>query len=338
MVTKQLTLDKLSDGEVVILPGDGTYTMNCNIFNKDAIKKMYLLKEKNMGIPFSVSVASLDVLDSLLELNEQEKQIIHTLIKDFWPGQLTIMMPCKDRIDLVYVKNKTIAVNSPKHPIQRYILNELGAPMITTSANTYGEACYTDLESVKKKYTKLPVHIDETLPIKPSGLEDTIVKVKNNRVGIMRLGIITQKQIVDSLEGLPVEIGKYLIPIPVILNKNAVFAQFICGDSLDHSFHKNNMVKYVKEYLNRSILVDFGKRNYEKKELCLGYVDFSEEGNIEEAIFNFYNIIRQLNAITCNNIIFVDVYRNNEGLYNVLIDKIDRACNTKSIFIPMSYD
>jgi len=333
----QVTLDKITDGEIVILPSDGVYTMNCNALNKETIEKLYLLKEKDMSNPFSVSVLNINTLENLIILNDMEKKIVKRLTDKFWPGQLTIMMPCKDRIDLYYVKNKTVAVCSPNNPIQQFILNELGSPMITTSANIYGEACYTSLPSIKQKYEKMPVHIDNTKS-KLSGLENTIVKIKNNRVGIMRLGTITEKEIIKTLDGLELEIGNYLMPIPIILNKNAVLAQFIHGENIDSSFMQNNMMEYVKQYLSRSVLVDFGKRNYEKKSICAGYVDLSEDGDIKEAIFNFYNVIHQLNSIKCENIIFVDLYRNKNGLYNVLIDKIERGCVKNSIFIPLCYD
>ena len=128
------------------------------------------------------------------------------------------------------------------------------------------------------------------------------------------------------------------MPIPIILNKNAVFAQFITGESIDESFLKNNMLEYVKQYLGQSVLIDFGKKNFEKKNLCAGYVDLSESGDIKEAIFNFYSIIQQLNLVKCRNIIFVDLYRNKNGLHSVLIDKIEKCCDTKNIFIPVSYD
>lgn len=334
---RQVTLDKITDGEVVILPSDGVYTMNCNVFNKETIKKLYLLKEKEMSYPFTVAVSNLSVVENLITLNELEQKIISKLIEAFWPGQLTIMMPCKDRLDLCYVKNKTIAVCSPNNPIQQFILNELGSPMITTSANTYGEPCNTNLLMIKKKYQKMSVHIHNS-KTKSSGLENTIVKIKNNRVGIMRLGMITEKEIIKTLEEFQVDIDKYIMPIPIILNKKAVFAQFITGDNIDKSFLEHNMLSYVKEYLRRSILIDFGKKNYEKKNLCAGYVDLSENGDIKEAIFNFYSIIQQLNSVKCRNIIFVDLYRNKNGLHNVLIDKIERCCATKNIFIPVSYN
>ena len=101
----------------------------------------------------------------------------------------------------------------------------------------------------------MSVHIHNS-KTKSSGLENKIVKIKNNRVGIMRLGMITEKEIIKTLEEFPVDIDKYLMPIPIILNKNAVFAQFITGESIDESFLKNNMLEYVKQYLGQSVLFE----------------------------------------------------------------------------------
>ena len=95
--------------------------------------------------------------------------------------------------------------------------------------------------------------------------------------------------------------------------------------------------KLTEKYLSESVLVDFGKRNLEKRELCAGYVDLSEKDDIKEALFNLYDVLHQLNNLDVKNIIFINLYSNNTGLFITLLDKIERCCDYKKIMIPICY-
>ena len=84
--------------------------------------------------------------------------------------------------------------------------------------------------------------------------------------------------------------------------------------------------------------MDFGKRNIEKKDLSAGYVDLSEKGDINEALFNLYDVLHQLNNIDKPNILFMDLYNNHDDLYKTMTDKLIRCCNNKRIMIPLHYN
>ena len=64
----------------------------------------------------------------------------------------------------------------------------------------------------------------------------------------------------------------------------------------------------------------------------------SEDGDIKEALFNLFNVLHQLNKTDLNNILFVDLYAPNIGLYKTIKDRLDKCCNCKKMFIPLYYD
>ena len=128
---------KINDGEIVILPSNGVYTFNTNIFNSKSIEKIYMLKERDMDTPFGVAVTDFEMAKSLMnvgDMSDNELQIIETLIKEFWPGMLSIVV--KTHLDnKLFTSNSSISLESPCHDAVKTILNEIEKPIITTSAN-----------------------------------------------------------------------------------------------------------------------------------------------------------------------------------------------------------
>ena len=76
----------------------------------------------------------------------------------------------------------------------------------------------------------------------------------------------------------------------------------------------------------------------EKKDISAGYVDLSENGDINEALFNLYDVLHQLNNVNKSNILFMDLYNSQDELYKTMSDKLTRCCNNQRIMIPVHYD
>jgi len=122
------------------------------------------------------------------------------------------------------------------------------------------------------------------------------------------------------------------------LSLNTLFLLLLSLYLLDIRGSSKTINKYSLEYLNKSILVDFGKKNMEKKDISAGYVDLSENGDINEALFNLYDVLHQLNNVNKSNILFMDLYNSQDELYKTMSDKLTRCCNNQRIMIPVHYD
>src|SRR4030067_1516391 len=71
----------ISAGKVVILPTSTIYGLSCSYNNKNALEKIYELKQRPKNLPFIVLISK---IDSLLQLTAQMNRTADTLIKKYW--------------------------------------------------------------------------------------------------------------------------------------------------------------------------------------------------------------------------------------------------------------
>ena len=335
--------NKLEDGEIVILPSNGVYTLNTNIFNMQSIEKIYMLKEKDDHNPLTIAVKDFEMAKTLINfkaMSTKEKHILEILVHKYWPGMLTIVVKTNQQNSL-YTNDNYISLECPCHSSVQNILHILEKPIISTSANISKKASCSHITHVKNYFKDIDnITALEALKHPKYGIEPTIIKIdSDSQLSILRPGIITRSDIQTLLnmnevhvsidykdfDSHGVDISHYCI------NKTCILANFITCDELDKTINK-----WTKKYLSESVLVDFGKKNIEKTPLCGGYVDLSENSDIGEALFNLYDVLHQLNNIEVKNIIFIDLYKNPGDLYKVMTDKLEKICN-KKLLIPLHY-
>jgi len=334
---------KIEDGEIVILPSNGVYTFNTNIFNNQSIEKIYMLKERDIDTPLGVAVKDIEMAKTLMDRNsmtDQEMLIIETLIAEFWPDMLSIIVKTH-LTNPLFTANGYISLQMPCYGAVKDIMNELGKPIVTTSANINKKTSCTHINHVKNYFTEIDgITALEASDTPKYGIENTIIKIDADRLFILRPGIITKCQIEEVLYKKSLhctveymdECEHGVADTHYGIDKKCLLTNFVTSEMLDKSINKFSL-----KYLNKSIIVDFGKRNIEKKDLAAGYVDLSENGDINEGLFNLYDVLHQLNNIDKNNILFMDLYNNQNELYKTMSDKLIHCCNNKRIMVPLYY-
>jgi len=341
--SREKIIDTLSSGGVVIIPSNGVYTINTNLFNEEAIKKLYMMKEINKIEPMSVCVYNWAMARVLTNLNEIEPKIVETLTNKFWPGPLTIIASSnKSYISPYYISNNTISLECPDHEIPRYILEYNETPLLSSSANPENKINSVCGEHINKYFGSIEdITFINSDVVHKYGIKNTIIKIENNTITFIRNGIITLSDIQEEcdLNKLNVVIESEILINPIFENtKTAVLGQFIQGRPIEETIKKEDLEKSIELYFSNSIFIDFGKRNVNMKGLCLGYVDLSEKDNIKEALFNINNVLHQLEEIQCKNVIFFNFYKSKEGLFETLYNIILRYCNHKELLIPLPKD
>lgn len=335
-------IQKLERGEIVILPSNGVYTLNTNIFNSDSIEKIYILKERDMDTPLSVAVKDFDMAKSLMEpsnMTAREYKIIKILIDEFWPGMLSLVVKTHLNNSL-FTSNNYISLESPCYSSVQDILHEFEKPIITTSANINKKTSCTHINHVKNYFSEVKSITALSASTNPKyGIESTIIKIEDNNLTILRPGNITKEDISSILNNKDIEYTlNYIETDPhgvsdnhYGINKTCFLTNFVTSDILNKLHNK-----YTLEYLSKSIIVDFNKRNIEKRDIAAGYVDLSENGDITEALFNLYDVLHQLNHLKQNKILFIDLYSNKKGLYQTLYNRLLHCCNNR-LMIPVYY-
>jgi tRNA threonylcarbamoyl adenosine modification protein (Sua5/YciO/YrdC/YwlC family) len=132
----RLARGALGRGELVVLPTDTVYGVGADAFNAAAVQRLLNAKGRSRQAPPPVLIPGLATLDALAaEVPDQ----VRALVKAFWPGGLTIILPARDSLEWdLGETHGTVALRMPAHKMVLELLSETG-PLAVSSANRTGK-------------------------------------------------------------------------------------------------------------------------------------------------------------------------------------------------------
>lgn len=187
----------LNDGQVIAYPTETFYGLGVDVFNEKAIKRLYDYKRRDYGLPISILVDSMEMLETVVE---RVPESARSLIKAFWPGPLTILFPAATNISKSLTTNTgKIGVRISSHPVATAIVRQLGKPITTTSANLSGFPSSLNVRHIQKYFhDKLPCIVDGGT-LSPS-LGSTVVDVSDETMAIIRDGAISADRVIKAFQ------------------------------------------------------------------------------------------------------------------------------------------
>src|SRR5215210_2517220 len=118
------------------MPTETVYGLAGDAFNPKALTKICAAKDRPTFDPLIVHVpleanslanlAELGIVDER-KLSDSARNLVNSLIKAFWPGPLTLVLPKTSRVpDLATSGLATVGVRMPRHPVAQLLLAEAG--------------------------------------------------------------------------------------------------------------------------------------------------------------------------------------------------------------------
>lgn len=182
----------IKEGGIVVFPTETVYGIGTNALNEEAVKKLYDIKQRPLSKPISLLVNNIDMIKKITkDITKQEEDII----KEFFPGPLTIILKKKSIIpDIVTANSDTVGIRMPANEIALKLIDYAGVPLATSSSNISGKPSGINLkDSIRDFDEKVDYFIDAgTSKI---GIASTIVQVTNGAIKILRQGSISEEQI-----------------------------------------------------------------------------------------------------------------------------------------------
>jgi L-threonylcarbamoyladenylate synthase len=132
--------DILLSGGLVAYPTESFYGLAVDSTNENAIRRLFLLKQRSPGRPLLILIPSIEVLDRYVA---HIPPIAHQLIDEFWPGALTLVFEAGPKVSpLLTAGTDKIGIRLSPHPVATALAQAIGAPITGTSANISGKpAC-----------------------------------------------------------------------------------------------------------------------------------------------------------------------------------------------------
>lgn len=137
----------IRSGGVVLYPTETVYGLGADAGNIDAVMRISSLKKRDPKQPISIAVSSIRMLNSVAYLDNASKHFINR----FLPGPITVIVPKKPHIpDILTGGTDLIGIRWPDQTHTIQLIESVGRPITSTSANTSGNTAPTKLEEVEK--------------------------------------------------------------------------------------------------------------------------------------------------------------------------------------------
>lgn len=137
----------IKNGWVVAFPTETVYWLWANIYNKEAIKRIFEIKWRAADNPLIVHIHSIEILNTIAD---DIPDISYKLANKFWPWPLTMVLKKKDCvISEVSAWSDTVAVRIPNNSIAIELLKLSEVPIAAPSANLSGKPSPTSAKHVE---------------------------------------------------------------------------------------------------------------------------------------------------------------------------------------------
>lgn len=121
----------LKKGGVIAYPTDTYYGIGCDIMNKKAIERIYLLKKRKKTKPFSFICSGLKNISHYAKVSNYAYKTMKRLL----PGPYTFILEGSKIVPkIMLTKRKTAGIRVPDNRICMALVEEMGNPIISTSA------------------------------------------------------------------------------------------------------------------------------------------------------------------------------------------------------------
>lgn len=172
----------LKSGAVGVIPTDTIYGVVARAADAVAVARLYKLKHRDHK-PGTIIAAD---IDQLVELGLKRRYL--TAVEQWWPGALSVVIPCGDELAYLHQGKRSLAVRIPNKPDLTNLLKTTG-PLLTSSANHPGQAAAHTVAEARDYFgNEVDFYEDggDLSDHKPS----TVVRIVDDAIEILRPGAV----------------------------------------------------------------------------------------------------------------------------------------------------
>lgn len=179
------TVEALKRSGIIAYPTDTYYGIGCDIMNKKAIGKIYQLKQRNKKKPFSFICSGLKNISHYAKVSNYAYKTMKRLL----PGPYTFILEGSKLVPkIMLTKRKTAGIRVPDNSICLALVEELGNPIITTSATTPDGTILHDPALIHDLFhPRIDIVIDGGTPV--MGQPSSVISLIDDMPEVIRKGM-----------------------------------------------------------------------------------------------------------------------------------------------------
>ena len=209
----RIAADFIKKGGLVAFPTETVYGLGANALNPKAVLALFKAKKRPLDNPPIVHVGN---AKNVYKLAKTVSPKAERLMKEFWPGPLTLIFQRSEIVpDVTVTGLDTIAIRMPKHNVALALIRESGCPIAAPSANLAGKPSPT---SAKHVLDDLNGRIDAVLDAGSThiGVESTVLDMTVDPPQVLRPGgtpYEVLKKVLGKVELNPVAVAEKALPV-----------------------------------------------------------------------------------------------------------------------------
>lgn len=123
----------LQGGAVMLYPTDTVYAIGCDLNSKSAVQRVRQIKQLSNNKPLTFLCSSLSNIAHYAQVSNSNYRMMKSMV----PGPYTFILPTTKLVPRLVMdpKRKTTGIRVPDHVVCQALIQALGNPIISTSAN-----------------------------------------------------------------------------------------------------------------------------------------------------------------------------------------------------------
>jgi L-threonylcarbamoyladenylate synthase len=209
----RVAADIIREGGLVAFPTETVYGLGADALNSKAVLALFEAKKRPLDNPPIIHVEN---VSDVYRLAKQVSPKAERLMREFWPGPLTLVFKRSETVPEVTVAGlDTIAIRMPQHKVALALIRESDRPIAAPSANLAGRPSPT---SAKHVFDDLNGRIDAILDGGPTriGVESTVLDLSVDPPQVLRPGgtpLETLRKVVGDVKLHPFVVADKELPI-----------------------------------------------------------------------------------------------------------------------------
>jgi tRNA threonylcarbamoyl adenosine modification protein (Sua5/YciO/YrdC/YwlC family) len=177
--------EELHKGCVAGYPTDSVYALGCVIEAKKAAERIYRAKQMKKTQRLAMLCPDLSTASIYAHFSREAFRLARSIL----PGPYTLVLPASREVPRLLLdhRRRKVGIRIPAHPVTRALLQELGRPLLTTSAIPVDEeeAC-SDADELIEAFGK---HLDLVIDSGPTNTEPTtVLEFEGDEITVIREG------------------------------------------------------------------------------------------------------------------------------------------------------
>lgn len=195
-------VDALNAGGVALLPADTVYGFFGRADVRESTARVYDIKRRDRGKPFGIYTNEREV-EQWVHMNETAR----TLIKNFWPKAMTLVLPRTDAVPDWFTGIETVGVLTATNPLISAVIDRVEGPIFGTTVNYSGEPSITLADDAMHFLDLVDVMVgDDSIIVYNES--STIIDCTIDPPAVIREGVVSTDAVREVIKDLGIDFSR----------------------------------------------------------------------------------------------------------------------------------